>query len=186
MARLETTAHTCDRCMGAQVIATVTRLVGVDGRRFRLDLCAEHDRLLSLNLGTWMRCATEEALGRPGHEPAAVAPVRPAAPVVLRRTEVLDDPEPQVEPVPVHVPDVRGIAPEVMLEWRFTKAASTSMEDRHIEAPAVWRAIQAPQHTEPGQNEGTEVWTRDGLSVVVNPSTQTVITVYAHYRRKTA
>src|SRR6187402_530175 len=100
MARLESTANICDRHMGAQVVATVSRTFTIDGRRYRFDACAEHDRLFDLNLGPWVRCATEEALVDTSSAPTPSdrAPVRPAPALVVATREVEVEPDLPIAP----------------------------------------------------------------------------------------
>jgi hypothetical protein len=183
MARIESTARTCMRHMGQRVVATVEHIVMVDGRRYRLDVCDEHSRLLGLNLGPWINCAQEDTLGHAGLTPEQAAPVRPAAPLtVARRVEVLPA-SGAVSKIPVQVPgDVSGLDLEVAREWTFTRKASDRIDEQHITAVDVWRILQEPTTTKPGQFDETEVWSNPaGVEVVVNPRTKMVITVFVPY-----
>lgn len=180
MARLETTAHTCDRHGDGSVLATVTRSFSIDGRRYRVDLCKEHDRLLTLNLGPWVNCAEEETLGHVGLSAEEVAPVRPSPLIVMQqRTEIVED-EPEITPAPVPVPrDTSGVDREVAREWRITDKARARMDEQHLGPVDVWRILSCPATDKPGMFSDTRVYSSpDGIELVVNPSTKTVITVF--------
>lgn len=169
----------CDKCP-SETDAVVTERIGHNGETFSLDLCQKHSDALALAIAKWTDAGTRIGTASRFDARRSVArptvvdlePLKAAAPVI----DLDATPEPEAPPVARRT---LPAYPMVADRWELTSHARDRMASRRITEPQVRHAAERPEQSLPSKrNPSCELRTREGVTVVVNPFTEEVLTVY--------
>lgn len=173
------TAKNCARCM-VPTRATITAAFGYENVRYEIALCQQHADMFDRDMIGWLRLASEVAAAppkivpppapAPKPEPRPVdinRPIRFLIPQAPPREVILDEPAPPAR--------VREVSPKA-LSYNLTTHAEQQMRARGITPMDVYRLIDDPAKSrEPGR-DGTHIYRKNGLKVVVNERQRSIIT----------
>lgn len=198
MALVRTVTHECDRCMFGRVNPATH--IGVEftlnGRRYKGDLCDEHEAMMQRDFGPWRKTFTvvEEvaevadldtkrtsAAARTFVTTEHVARSRRAAELraleAARIQEATDSAQKQLQAEALEIFRLKRTIPGAR-SWTLSSHARTRMHERNFGPEEVLRTVAAPQVNYPHPDgNGRYIYVRDDCRAVVDPRGKVVITV---------
>lgn len=151
MARQEVLVKYCDPCGGERSRAVVTRTFPWFGSTYVIDVCERHDLALRGALDKFINVARDIT-------------VRHAVASPLAMPEALYE-------KPVELPSPKDI-------WRVSRHARQRMIERQVSEDVAREVAQNPSGSAPSRKEARlEERYGQGLVVVVDPNTKTIVTV---------
>lgn len=179
------TVKTCDRCpIGREKPATDTVRFSMAERTWSIDVCDDHYRMLERDIYAWGRLAEEvepASVGRMFGSDYAADARRLSS---LRGRQDADDRAHEKEKRALRGSEVvarasgpRLAAPADADRWVFTEHALERLQERGVNPVAALWAASEPAVKRPAREQGLVIHERDGVKVVLNPSTQAIITV---------
>jgi len=179
MARRKTVIKVCDRCpVGKEKRATRTMTFALEGATYRIDVCEPHGAALERDILAWARLAEEVEQARMFSADYTQAAKR-AAELRSRQAHVFARPTAvQRESAPVlPLPSFTGSEAHKAGEYQFTEHAVERLQERQVAPKDALLAATRPTVRRPGRMPELVVHERAGVKVVVNPSTNAIITV---------
>jgi hypothetical protein len=170
MGREVITYRVCDRCT-RETVATSTDKFSLNGYRYEVDLCEEHSAMLYSQLMKWADIG--KCVGEPTYIDTVSAKARSAQPVVVAPRAA----KPTENEKAVAAALKRDPLPASAERWTLTEHACQRRDERGLDMYEVLMACERPHSVTPSKKDpGMEERFRDDILVVVDPSTQRVLT----------
>lgn len=165
----------CDRCpvTKAKPATHIGIPFGFGEHKWKIDLCDQHYDMLSRDFFAWGLLAEEIEEAPTRFSSGYVADLRRAAEIREREAELAREAA-RYEPLGVEPPWSYD-------QWYFTDHAIERMNERFVDPVDVLWACVRPTFTRPASRPGDErslvMHIRDDTKVVLDPKTQTIVTV---------
>lgn len=166
-------AQDCYRCAGKKKPAVATRRLRVDDESYEVELCEEHDRAFSRDIGAWTRLMRESGpVVREGLlSITRERSIERAAQDLHRRSQFRVDP-----PADPKVVVVQKL-PAKVHTWQLSPHALERCLERDVVPQDALIAAADPAIAFRDRKTGYWIHRRGDINTVVNRNTHTVITV---------
>ena len=167
------TGKNCARCV-TPTRATITAAFAYEKTNYQIPLCEPHATMFDRDMIGWLRLATEVDA-----QPSAITPLRPRDDSPPIRRFIPKGPPREVNLDEYEAPNVRAVIRPGALEYQFTKHAEERMQERGISRREVYQLIADPSKSRTTSKNGTHVYRKGDLKIVVNEIDKMIITVGA-------
>ena len=165
----------CDKCE-RETDAVATEKVTFNGEAFTLDLCQGHSDTLHVDMDGWTRLGTK--VGSSSHFGVRRLITGPVIVDLRTPTKTVGRGAIDEPPVPTERRQMPTY-PMTASRWEISHHANERMAMRKIDTDSALHAAEAPEVTLPSKTQpGCQVRSRGAVSVVVNPVSEVILTVY--------